>query len=162
MRGRRRTRLSEKQARGIHAGDRDKRLRPYAQPGEPTPPPTLTPESRAVWRELLRMLRPLEVITPADAVAFGLLCEELAELRRLRRILNDKGSTLRVKTKYGSAEWARTEVKQADAVWRRVERLLRQFGMTPAARRHVHTAPIRLDQTEESLESYLARGKPAP
>ena len=160
MRGRRKTSLAEKQAHSIRAGDPDNRLRPHVHPGEPTPPPSLTPESRAVWRELLRMLRPLEVITPADAVAFGLLCEELAELRRLRRILHDKGTTMRVKTKYGPAEWVRPEAKQADAVWRRVERLLRQFGMTPAARRLVRTAPIRLDQTDESLEVYLSRGKP--
>ncbi len=137
---------------------RPDRLNPHEpQPAETTgrPPAWLKGQGRRVWRWLVPLLREMRVLTAADEQALALLCDVFAEYLEAREILRQRGLTYETTTPQGDRMVRpRPEVAIAADAWRRVQRMLTEFGLTPSARSRVQALPApECDPFEELLAS---------
>lgn len=151
--GRPKTPTQLKLVRGTQRKDR-------ANPAEPTPkqaapkdpPPTwLSKKARPWWRRIRPLLLRMQVLTEADPVALGLLCDALAEYIAARELVVKEGLTYTSVTESfdDDGERVRKTMKrahpavaiQSDA-WRRAKLMLTEFGLTPASRSKVSTKEL--------------------
>jgi len=118
-----------------------------ANPAEPEPaavelgarPPAwlaLSPLSRRVWRDLVPLLRGMRVLTEADAVALGLLCDALASYVTAKKAIAEEGAVY-----WTSGQVAMRRAHPGVAIAAENSRfakvMLGEFGLTPAARSKV-------------------------
>ncbi len=97
--------------------------------GPPKRPFWLRKESQRYFRELVRVLEPGRVLTPADGYALGLLADAFARYVEAR----DAVEAIKVSGRDGGKvrDPALTAESHAAAL---VHRLMMQFGLTPASR----------------------------
>lgn len=120
-----------------------------ANPAEPQPtgtvstepPDWLSEEARPWWERVRPLLVRMNVLTSADPVALGLLCDALAEYVAAREQVERDGRTYEsISVRAGTMIRAHPAVGiQADA-WRRAKLMLTEFGLTPASRSKVTVA----------------------
>lgn len=122
-----------------------------ANPAEPKPPPArareaaprwLRPTSRPWWNRLRPLLVQMQVLTGADPVALGLLCDALADYMSARAIVERKGRTYETEGEAGLMVRQRPEVAIAADAWRRAKLMMTEFGLTPASRAKVSAADV--------------------
>lgn len=102
--------------------------------GIPKPPRHLLKAEVRAWEHFGAMLEEVDVITHLDAVALELLAVAYVDFQEARKLarkagiisLTDKGNKLQS-----------PEVGVANQAWLRVEKMLSNLGMTPAARARV-------------------------
>lgn len=128
---------------------------PQPPAGDPKAPGWLRSRARGFWRRLLPTVQVMRVMTVADDQALALLCDALAEYVDCRRVVRERGAVCQVETKRGLVERPRPEVAMAQDAWRRAQRMLMEFGLTPSARTRVHAAPA---QESDALTEYLRGG----
>lgn len=106
------------------------------------PPRWLDNDAMIIWHEMAPVLdEQMQVLTEADVISFAVLCDRVAEYRRLAMDLRDNGKTQEtINRKGGSMVRARPEVAQFNEVFRQVRAMLADFGMSPAARTRVQMA----------------------
>lgn len=119
----------------------------------PRMPKTLKGTDAGSWSSLGKKLEAMKVITDMDAMSFELLCGTYAEYIGARNALwVEIGSTgkyiyepmyeVSITNKDGStSEYmkVRPEVAIVSDTWRRLEKMLSNFGLTPASRSKVQT-----------------------
>lgn len=120
-----------------------------ANPGEPKiaagavsqrAPAWLSANARPWWRRVRPILARMKVLTDADPIALGLLCDALADYVAARDQLAKEGRTYETESEAGRMIRANPLVgDQADA-WRRAKLMLTEFGLTPASRAKVSVA----------------------
>lgn len=155
--GRPRKPTTLKALQGTARPDRTNAREPEPPPGPVKPPSWLKGRARAAWRQLAPMLEDMRVLTTADPHALALLCDAYAEYIDCREVVRKQGavyesrvvkaSSRRVEAEGGdedfdAADWSviirpRPEVKMASDAWRRVHRMLVEFGLTPSSRSKV-------------------------
>jgi P27 family predicted phage terminase small subunit len=122
-----------------------------ANPAEPKPPPAspqeepptwLRPASRRWWRRIRPLLVQMQVMTGADPVALGLLCDALADYMAARTVVEKQGSTFETNGDAGTMLRQRPEVYIAADAWRRAKLMMTEFGLTPASRAKVSAADV--------------------
>lgn len=121
-----------------------------SNPAEPTPPPPkgkappqwLRPTSRPWWSRIHPLLVQMQVMTGADPVALGLLCDALADYVAARDVLRKRGRTYETKGESGLMIRQRPEVAMMADAWRRAKLMMTEFGLTPAARAKVSAADV--------------------
>jgi P27 family predicted phage terminase small subunit len=107
-----------------------------------TPPAFLSDRARAHWPDLARLLADLGVLSDGDMIALGLLCETLAEWIEAGKTIARHGATYECTTEAGAVMYrAHPAVAQRNDAARRVQSLLSEFGLTPAARAKVQGLP---------------------
>jgi P27 family predicted phage terminase small subunit len=79
----------------------------------------------------------MKLVSYGDSAALMLLCDVLAEYVSLRVIIEKKGRVYENLTDGGKVYRARPEVAMASDAWRRAQRMLVEFGLTPASRSKV-------------------------
>jgi phage terminase small subunit len=107
---------------------------PQAPFGVGPPPDHLSPPAQQVWSELRPALERAGVVTTLDVTAFELLVDAVAEYR-----------------------WHRARPGHeafAAGCWKRVARLLPEFGLTPSARSRLAVSP---SAAPDSFEAFIAR-----
>lgn len=143
---------------------------------EPTAPrsggvalPYLSPRAVECWATVAPMLDRMGVLTTADEMALGELCEAFADVTEARSSLANPvevrvgdGEFMSVAeagavtyTTRGKEGWmirARPEVAIIEAASRRFHALLAQFGMTPAARSKINLAP---SEKADTVDAYF-------
>jgi P27 family predicted phage terminase small subunit len=97
------------------------------------PPPSLAPESAAVWREVAQKLRDMQVLTVVDTLALEMLCDAVADYRQARQ---ERGGSFTKTSPKGGQMLDQLLVAQQMA-GKRAETLMAKFGMDPAARSRV-------------------------
>jgi P27 family predicted phage terminase small subunit len=127
--------------RGTYRASRANVAEPQPQLGAPPKPPRLSPLGAEVWDELARQLKQLKVLTRADGHALELACEALAEWRAALDVVQREGTTYKAVTKSGSVLLPHPSVRQAADAWRRAQRMLVEFGLTPSSRTRVSVPP---------------------
>lgn len=107
------------------------------------PPDDLAPEAAEHWRRLAPICDGMGVLTVADGDAMRGLCETLAEVRSLRRLIAEYGGyTFETMNAAGGRMLrAYPEVAILSDAERRLLEYLRRFGLTPADRSRVSAAP---------------------
>jgi P27 family predicted phage terminase small subunit len=129
-----------KQLTGTHRPDKDRR---GIQPGEalteaPAPPANLSELARAAWLELAPELVGLRLLTTADLIALSLLCETQATAAELEQAIREEGFTIETGT---GGKKAHPALKALESTRNAATRLLKEFGLTPSARKFVEKAP---------------------
>jgi len=131
---------------------------PQPKKGAPKAPSWLSPKAKAAYRELAKLLESIQVITEADRHALELLCDSYSDYRDARQFVMERGQAYEHFDGRGHSQGWRTypQVKIAHDAWGRVEKMLRQFGLTPSSRRDVE----RMEKKEKDpLEAFLEKPK---
>ena len=114
-------------------------------------PETLSPRAVGVWNKVVPMLEKYGVLSEFDQMAVQNLCETYAEWLTLNEYITYelKGkSSFEVYTREGAITYRPyPEISQRAEVSKRLQSLLSDFGLTPAARSKVNT--ITKDKKED-------------
>ena len=132
-------------------------LNPYEpQPAARPPrcPGYLDESAKREWRRLVPILSRMRVLTEADGIALASLCQQYALLQQAQIKLQKTG--LLMKTKSGYIQQSPL-VGIISAVVDQVNKLCREFGLTPAARTR-----IRMIQEEPEQENGVLDGEWRP
>lgn len=122
---------------------------------DPTPPPAprggvLPPawtedswedgcDAVRMWDHVSAILAPMGLLTTADADSLALYCDAYAEYQAAGELIAAEGMTFtRTTDRGGESVQANPAVAMRADAWRRMERMLSQFGMNPVARSRVH------------------------
>lgn len=130
---------------GTDRPDRDNPAEPKPDPApkREEPPSWLSKGARPWWRRIRPILVRMQVLTSADTVALGLLCDALAFYVEARARMLDEGMTPEL-------------IRATDVWWHRSKVMLTEFGKTPAARAKVSAADAGPVDPLESWESEAA------
>ena len=120
----------------------------------PKCPAHLDDEARREWRRLVPILERMRVLTEADGIALANLCQQYATLIKAQRLLQKSG--LLFKTKSGYIQQSPL-VGIISAAVDQVNKLCREFGLTPAARTR-----IQVIQEEPKQENGVLDGEWQP
>lgn len=145
-RGRPRKPTEVKIAQGTNRPDRDMSIK--MNEGIPDPPGYLSPQALIHWDRCVAACRKVRTLTEADGDALAMLCVSFEEWRAADIIVRDEGEICRciksVKSSTkadGDTAMVTTEtVYQHPAVgirssaWKKIVKMLREFGLTPSAR----------------------------
>ena len=151
---------------------------PRPPAGTVKPPSWLKGKARTAWRWLAAVLEEMGVLTTADPHALGLLCDAYAEYIEARAIVRKLGAVyesrvVKASSKRVSLEeeakgeeeadtsWSvmirpRPEVAMAADAWRRIHRMLTEFGLTPSSRSKLH--PVEAEEKDPFAEFLGRRG----
>lgn len=116
--------------------------------GIPVAPDHLSKRAAAVWPILTGKLSAMGVLTTADGHALELLAEAYAEWRDASDAVREHGQTYESQTQNGTIIRPRPEVSIASDAWRRVAKMLTDFGLTPSSRAKLSTGSDAPDESE--------------
>ncbi|MFD1507960.1 phage terminase small subunit P27 family [Lacimonas salitolerans] len=106
------------------------------------PPAFLSDQAAQHWPDLAGLLSDMGIAANSDRIALALLCEALAEWIEAGQTIAKYGATYQAVTEAGAVmHRAHPAVAQRADSARRVQSLLAEFGMTPAARSKVSGLP---------------------
>lgn len=124
-------------------GNPSKRPLPKNEPepreGEPKRPSGLSKAASEEWSRLVELTLGMRVLTEADGRMLEITARAYAEYDALAKIVAKEGYTYETDTKNGHRVVARPEVAMAADAWRRYERGLSHFGLSPSTRGKVQT-----------------------
>lgn len=128
----------------ILRGNPSKRPLPKNEPdpkeARPPKPRGLKGEAAAEWNRLVDRTASMRVLTEVDDRMLEITARAYAEYDALAKIVSAEGFTYETDTKNGHRIVARPEVAMASDAWRRYERGLSHFGLSPSTRGKVQTA----------------------
>jgi len=136
-------------------------IEPRLSVSMPPMPRWLDGVGKWAFNEIGTQLVKMRVVTTADKKALELLADTYSEYRRARAAILEKGSTYTSKNIKTGIEkrYVRPEVNIAKGARADIIRLLKQFGLTPAARTRVSMVePEEIDPFEEYLKKGGIRG----
>ena len=141
MTGRPRKTAAEKRANGTYRADRDKTLEVNA--GVPDPPGYLSDVALTHWPRMVKACQIVRTLTEADGDALAMLCVAFEEWRAADIIVRDEGEVCssdkvvsdgeaKITVKGGSYQHPAVGIRTN--AWKRIVKMLREFGLTPNAR----------------------------
>jgi P27 family predicted phage terminase small subunit len=101
------------------------------------PPEWLSTTAKEYWQEIGGILLQMKLVSYGDTAAMTLLCDVLAQWVSVRVTIAKKGRVYQVLSEGGMLFKARPEVAMEADLWRRAQRMLVEFGLTPASRSKV-------------------------
>lgn len=104
----------------------------------PQCPKHLDAEAKQLWRKLTPILQRMRVLTEADGVALGNLCDSYSTMIQARRRLRETGMLLKTPSGYVQQN---PLLNIANAAMETVNKLLREFGLTPSSRSRIYAEP---------------------
>jgi P27 family predicted phage terminase small subunit len=142
----------------VMEGNMSKRALPSSEPlpfpGEPDMPSHLTREARREWKRLVPILLAMRVLTAADGIALGNLCQAYALLveahKAMRKASKGGGSGLLMKTPSGYVQQSPL-IGIINGQVEIINRISREFGLTPSSRVRLDTPEPTVDQLEAKL-----------
>ena len=129
---------------------------PQPRVQRPKCPTYLDNAAKQQWRRLVPILERMRILTEADGIALGNLCQQYAMLQQAQAKLQKTG--LLLKTKSGYIQQSPL-VGIISAAVDQVNKLCREFGLTPAARTRIQVAPDP-DAASNALEEAMLRDFP--
>jgi P27 family predicted phage terminase small subunit len=127
---------------------------PLPFPGEPDMPSHLTREARREWKRLVPILLSMRVLTAADGIALGNLCQAYALLveahNAMRKASKGGGSGLLMKTPSGYVQQSPL-IGIINGQVEIINRISREFGLTPSSRVRLDAPEPVVDQLEAKL-----------
>lgn len=147
MAGRPRKPEQFKVLQGTSRPDRINRKEPKLQAEIPRAGIGLTEKDKKAWRHIARIIRPMKIATKADVIALEELVTAHVDFWEARRVIDRLGSTYiskaAKKTEADGKEILsvvirrRPEVEIMTDAWRRIEKMLSHFGLSPSSRSKV-------------------------
>jgi len=111
---------------------------PKLEAKAPSCPRHLKGKKRWAYRRLIRIIDPMKVMTRADAVALELAAEAYAEMVEASEVVEENGFTYESEKEDGGILIkTRPEVLIRSDAWRRLEKMISHFGISPSSRTKV-------------------------
>ena len=134
-RGPQKTPTSILNRRGSRRGA-DRTSEPQLPPKAPACPKHFNAEQRAVWRQVIAMVKKLDVVRETDANALERYCVLWVRWRRASEYIEEKGEVYELTDKEGdlrcAMQWPQVAIVNKLSIL--LLRLEQEFGLTPAAR----------------------------
>lgn len=128
---------------------RENKKEPKLQVEKPTVPSWLSGKAKHAFQELSDVLVGMSVLTRADRKALELLCDAYGEYRDARADVRKNGHTYETLDTSGNSVIKKNPaVDIAANAWKRVQSMLLQFGLTPAARSNVNSLDSNSDEKD--------------
>ena len=105
------------------------------EPGIPECPDYLDDIGRREWARVSKLLLSMRVITEADYIALGSLCQSYSTMIQAQRQLSKTGLLIQTKTGYPIQNPLLSIIAQERNV---INKLICEFGLTPASRTRVN------------------------
>lgn len=128
-RGRPRKPRSVKEAQGTYRPDRDMSI--SLGEGVPEPPSYLSDQALIHWDRMVQAAQKVRVLTEADGDALAMLCVAFEEYKAADIIVRDEGEICE-SDKGGKYQHPAVGIRSN--AWKKIVRMLREFGLTPSAR----------------------------
>jgi len=117
----------------------DRKSEPQLPPKVPACPKHFNAEQRAVWRQVIAMVKKLDVVRETDVNALERYCVLWVRWRRASDWIEKKGETYVLKDKGGEPryvmQWPQVAIVNKLSIL--LLRLEQEFGLTPASRASV-------------------------
>ena len=127
---------------------------PRPLPGEPDIPSYLDNDARAEWKRIVPILLGMRVLTAADGTALGNLCQAVSLLKQAHHTLQQAtqggGSGLLMKTPSGYVQQSPL-IGIINGQVEIINRISREFGLTPSSRIRLEATEPIMDALEEKL-----------
>jgi len=120
----------------------------------PKCPAHLSKEAKKKWRELAPMLLKARVLTEADQIALGNLCQAYATMANAQDLLNK--SSILIKTQSGYLQQSPL-FSIITTSMEMINKLCREFGLTPSARTRISIAASE-KETDPLDDAFFGRG----
>jgi P27 family predicted phage terminase small subunit len=104
----------------------------------PKCPAHLDARAKKEWRRLVPILMQMRVLTEADGIALGNLCQSYSTMVRAQEKLNEAGILYKAPSGYVMQSPLLAVVNTCIET---INKLSREFGLTPAARSRIYTNP---------------------
>lgn len=138
------------------AGNPGKRELNHEEPkprgANPKMPDHLGEKAQKEWKRVVRELRAMRLLTSADADALALYCQSYQRWVEASAKLDEEGMVTLTENGYPVMSPYITIVNQC---MRTMQRLLVEFGMTPASRARIHVPEKRV---EDEFDQFIRRG----
>lgn len=121
------------------------------------PPEWLSSTAKEYWQEIGGILLQMKLISYADTAAMTLLCDVLAQWVSVRVTIAKKGRVYELLSDGGKVFRARPEVAMEADLWRRAQRMLVEFGLTPASRSKVSALVVK--EEKDPLSALMDEAK---
>ena len=117
-------------------------------------PSWLDAKAKAAWKAIVPELEELGVLSRCDGVSLQLLCEAFAEWKNAKQMLAKSNRVRPMYNPDGSLKYLQTNpyVAIAKASGDELLRLLREFGLTPAARTRIEIKNDKDEQEKGQLD----------
>jgi P27 family predicted phage terminase small subunit len=125
-------------------------LEPRPRVIEPPCPSHLDVEGRRMWRKLVPILQRMRVLTEADGIALGNLCDSYSTMVQAQKKLRETGMLLKTPSGYVQQN---PLISIVSSSMETVNKLAKEFGFTPAARTRICAEP--LEQEMDEIERLL-------
>ena len=134
-------------------------LEPRPLVERPRCPAYLDAGAKKEWRRLIPILERMRVLTEGDAIALASLCQQYAMLQEAQVKLQKTG--LLMKTKSGYVQQSPL-VGIITAAVDQVNKLCREFGLTPAARTRIQVREDTAAEYRRRLDDLVFGDDPEP
>lgn len=121
------------------------------------PPEWLSATAKEYWQEIGGILLQMKLISYADTAAMTLLTDVLAQWVSVRVTIAKKGRVYELLSDGGKVFRARPEVAMEADLWRRAQRMLVEFGLTPASRSKVSALVVK--EEKDPLSALMDEAK---
>ncbi len=133
MRGRKALPTQIKKAKGTHRPYRDKVV-PEPSGKKPVPPSWLNGRAKQIFRHMVKRLSELDMASKSHTETIALLSCRLEEVERYDKIINQQGYVYAAINSRGEKVIkVRPEIQLKEKASKQAERLLTEFGLTPAS-----------------------------
>lgn len=147
MAGRPRKPTKLKLLQGTAQPCRTNKNEPKLKASTPHIPEEIPGPAEKAWRRLVKIIGPMKIMTRADAIALELAARAFADVIETGKVIEEKGYTYVAKAVKGTnadgnpvltvVMRRRPEVEIANDAWRRLEKMLSHFGLSPSSRSKV-------------------------
>lgn len=104
----------------------------------PACPKHLDAEGRLAWRRLVPVLERMRVLTEADGIVLANLCDSYSTMVQAQKKLRETGMLLRTPSGYVQQN---PLISIVSSSMESVNKLAREFGLTPASRSRIYSEP---------------------
>jgi P27 family predicted phage terminase small subunit len=158
--GRNRKSAATKRAQGNPGGRSLNEFEPPASPGEPPMPKWMTPDMKAVWAELIPILREKQVLDTADSIALATLCSNYVLFAKADAAVQKYGTVIsEIEEATGMAVLRMNPaVRVRSDTLRHLKAGWQMFGLDPASRSGISTdkSGAKKNATQSALDSILS------
>src|SRR5579862_4638967 len=110
------------------------RAEPQPRMKTPPCPEYLDDEAKHEWKRLVRMLRPIKLLTEADYMPLGALCQAYSTMTKAQRKLNESGLLFKTPSGYVQQSPLFSIINSSMET---ITRLCKEFGLTPSSRSRI-------------------------
>jgi len=128
---------------------------PKGPAGDPTCPSWLDADAKRAWRQLVPMLRAMNVLTRIDGNALARYCRTWSRWRKAEAFIDEHGEMYPLKDESGRVKYMQQwpQVAISHKLAQQLTRLEQEFGMTPSARSRIQLdAPATVDSTNPAAK----------